>query len=112
MSGVTEIYVCRNGQKLKEGKLVLAHDVTNRDEAASDAERRCTADSSIERIAYYALSPDGNFRNLFTYTNPNVRAKPAPAKTIASSRRKKTPAAKKPAKKSLIERVMAVFRGG
>ncbi len=75
MSGVTEIYICKNGQALKEGKLELSHSIEDRDAAEADALRRCKIDGAIERIAYYVVSESGSFRNIFTYTNPNAGKK-------------------------------------
>ncbi|MSO92571.1 MAG: hypothetical protein EXQ86_04125 [Rhodospirillales bacterium] len=75
MSAVTEIYVCKNGQALKEGRLELSHTIADRDAAEGDAIMRCKIDGAIERIAYYAVSESGSFRNIFTYRNPNASRK-------------------------------------
>lgn len=75
MSDTTEVYVCYEGQALKEGKLEYSYDIHDKEAAQSDAERRCQRDPTIHRIAYYAVDASGRFRNFCTYSNPN----PAPA---------------------------------
>ena len=107
---VTEIYICTEGQALKEGRLELSHDISHRDEAESDAIRRCGIDKSIHKVAYYALDESGGFRLIFTYTNPHPVSKgPKPKKTAAPppGRKKKSLKAKKP--KSLVQKIAAVF---
>jgi hypothetical protein len=86
----TEIYSCRDGQSLKEGKLDYNASITTKDEAQADAVRRCQRDPSLRKIAYYKVSPDGEFRVFYSYTNPNCKAagSAAPAKP--------RPAVKKP----------------
>ena len=86
----TEIYSCKEGQSLKQGKLDYNASITTKDEAASDALRRIQRDPSLRKIAYYKVSPDGEFRVFYSYTNPNV--KPAGSAAPAKPR----PAAKKP----------------
>lgn len=105
MSGATEIYVCRPGQALKQGKLEYSSDISTRDEAASDAQRRCAADSGIARIAYYAVDGSGRFRNFFTYENPRA-GKPQPRQSRAASGTAKVAKRRAP---SLLARVRAVF---
>lgn len=78
---VTEIYSCKDGQKLKEGKLDLSQDITTKEQAEGDARRRCKLDPSIRRVAYYAVTEDGRFRNFFTYTS--AAATPAAQKVMA-----------------------------
>ncbi|HMA52191.1 MAG TPA: hypothetical protein VKP60_20675 [Magnetospirillaceae bacterium] len=85
----TEIYSCKEGQSLKQGKLDYNASITTKDEAASDALRRCQRDPTLKKIAYYKVSPDGEFRVFYSYTNPNCKpagsagaagpAKPRPA---------------------------------
>ena len=74
----TEIYSCKDGQSLKEGKLDYDSSVTTKEDAQSDALRRCQRDQTLKKIAYYKVSPDGEFRVFYSYTNPNC--KPAGAK--------------------------------
>ncbi len=74
MSTVTEIYICQPGQALKEGELVISHDVTDRKQAQGDAVARCRFDKGIARIIYYAIREDGDFRTIYSYENPNAKA--------------------------------------
>lgn len=83
MSGVTEIYICEPGQKLKEGELVISHDVETREQAQIDAKTRCHFDRSIARIVYYAIRPDGEFKTIYSYENPNARAQKSPRPLVA-----------------------------
>ena len=69
MSGNTEIYVCKPGQALKEGR-VEKSDIQTKDEARSDAERRFKHDKSIGKIAYYDVQDDGTFKSIFSMENP------------------------------------------
>ncbi|OAN51434.1 hypothetical protein A6A04_16075 [Paramagnetospirillum marisnigri] len=93
----TEVYSCRDGQELKQGKLDYC-DIEDRGEAEDDAKRRCKLDPSIKKVAYYKVAPDGEFRMFYSYTNPNC--KPAPKPQIAAGPTlKKKPPAKKPAPK-------------
>jgi len=107
MSGVTEIYVCKNGQALKEGRLELSHSIDGRDDAEADAIRRCKIDGAIERIAYYAIGESGGFRNIFTYTNPNAGQK-KPVRKTAVREPKRTIQKKKP-EQSWLTRLVATF---
>lgn len=98
MPDVVEIYICKPGQKLEEGQLVVSHDISDKDAAKMDAEKRCKFSPSIDRIAYYAITESGDFRSYFSYKNPNVEAKKP--KTVSAGTPKKRKRKKKPAKKS------------
>jgi len=69
----TEIYSCKDGQSLKEGKLDYDASITTKEQAQSDALRRCQRDPTLKKIAYYKVSPDGEFRVFYSYTNPNCK---------------------------------------
>lgn len=109
MSGATEIYICKPGQEIKQGKLEYSA-IANREEATADAERRARADPSIGLIAYYAVGEDGSFRSLYTYENKqSARARrqrsiksrdPLPSGGRRQASRKK---------KSLIDRIREAF---
>ena len=108
---VTEIYICKEGQALTEGRLEMNHDITHRDHAQSDAIRRCGIDRSIHKVAYYAISESGDFRVIFTYTNPNpVSAERRPKNTAAPPPRRKKKAAKAAKPKTLVEKIAAALR--
>lgn len=72
MSDVVEIYICKPGQKIEEGQMVMSHDIDGKEAAQEDAEKRCKIIPSIARIVYYDVS-GGGFRVLYSYTNPNVK---------------------------------------
>ncbi len=110
MSGATEIYICKPGQEIKEGKLEYSSTVTSRTDAMADSTRRCNVDPSIGMIVYYAVSEDGSFKTLFSYENPKARKvtkrrvpKGAVTRLPGSARKKQ------PQKASLFDRVRAVF---
>lgn len=91
----TEVYICKAGQALKEGKVVYA-DVDNRNEAVADATERCKFDSSIAKIAYYTVSEEGDFRCIYTHQGDASDAKQAKEKPdIAKRKAKKKPIKKK-----------------
>jgi hypothetical protein len=97
MSDVTEIYICKDGQKLKDGKLEYSGQVENKDQAEADAKRRCAQDATIAKIAYYKVSPTGKFANFFVYDNPEAerrkRRSAAEAARAARPRAQKAPKA-------------------
>ena len=72
----TEVYSAKPGQKLKEGRLDYAPHIETKEQAEADAKRRCQADPTLAKVAYYLVSEDGRFRMLHSYTNPNPGAKP------------------------------------
>ena len=107
MSGATEIYICRPGQSLKEGRVEYGS-METRNEAESDAERRLKTDPSIAKIAYYAVKPNGDFRCIFTKNNPNAASvKPKRLAMDDVGPRKRRPP--RPVKKSLMRRILALF---
>ena len=87
----TEIYICREGQELKQGKLEYSHDIDDRESAEADAKRRCKLDRSIKKVAYYKVAADGEFRMFSSYTNPDC--KPAPTAPPTRSGGGKAPVA-------------------
>lgn len=111
MSDITEIYICKDGQSLNEGKLEISHSVETRDDAESDAIQRCRFDPSVAKIGYYAMSDDGSFRNFYTYRNPNPaaqRRKSAVLGTPPPDRAKRRKAARPPP--SLWRRIVGFFQ--
>ncbi|MGB1027015.1 MAG: hypothetical protein ACPGYL_10705, partial [Rhodospirillaceae bacterium] len=73
----TEIYLCRPGQALKEGRMVYG-DIADKAEAQSDAEQRVRFDGGIAKVAYYHVRDDGSFKLIYTYTNPKAGQAPKP----------------------------------
>lgn len=108
MSGSTEIYICRPGQALTDGRVEYG-DISTKAEAEADATERLRYDPSIGKIAYYAMSPNGDFKCILTKQNPKTaqtRAKPPAG--IAT--RPTKPRAKKIAKPTLMRRVLSLFQ--
>ena len=114
MAAITEIYLCKDGQKLREGKLELSQTITTKQEAEKDARARCESDSWVKKIAYYSVSDSGDFKLFYSYTNDKAVKRKAPPKRIAGAsarlptKPRKPPVAKKP--DSLIKKVISVFK--
>lgn len=102
---VTEIYSCQDGQDLREGRLDYSSDIVDREAADADAKRRCKADPTLRKVAYYAVREDGGFRMIHAYTNPHWRpaAKPRPRGGGAPLHRPR--AAAKPTPPGLLARI-------
>lgn len=88
MTATTEIYLCKAGQTLDQGRVEYSDSIDNRADAEADAIQRCKWDRKLAKVAYYALGDDGDFRIIFTYINPNPdtgegRKKPRKAKKKA-----------------------------
>lgn len=75
MSDVTEIYICKEGQRLEDGDLFVSHDIDSREQAEQDAFRICRKSSSIHRVAYYKFNEAGDHKLFYGYTNPKVGQK-------------------------------------
>jgi hypothetical protein len=99
----TEVYSCKEGQALKAGKLDYAPHITDKEQAAADALRRCQRDPSFKKIVYYKVSPDGDFRLFYSYANPNCKPAAKPISTAGKMR--PTPKKKTPEKLGLIARI-------
>ena len=105
MPDVVEIYICKPGQELKEGQLVVSNDIDTRDDARADAEGRCAGKPGVARVAYYAISDNGDFKSFFSYTNPNADAAPTSGAPTPRKKSKK----KKPVKMGFGARVKDFF---
>ena len=99
----TEIYSCKEGQQLKQGKLDYSSDVTTKEEAEADAKRRCQRDPTLKKIAYYKVAPDGEFRSFYSYTNPNC--KPAAGSAAATAAAKRPTPKKPPPPQTLLGKI-------
>ena len=75
MAGATEIYICKPGQAIKEGRVEYSS-IETRAEAEADAARRVRIDPTIAKIAYYAVKEDGGFRSLYSFDNPHAPKAP------------------------------------
>ncbi|EME68475.1 hypothetical protein H261_18260 [Paramagnetospirillum caucaseum] len=101
----TEIYSCREGQELKQGKLDYS-DIEDRETAEIDAKRRCKLDPTIKKVAYYKVAADGEFRMFFSYTNPHCRPAPkAKPAGVPLPPRKPAPVKKAEPKPGLLARL-------
>ncbi|MBC8267172.1 MAG: hypothetical protein H8E36_00290 [Rhodospirillaceae bacterium] len=103
MADTTEIYLCRAGQDLKQGKVEYSDSITNKADAEADAIQRCKWNKKLAKIAYYAVNTEGDFRIILTYNNPNIgNDEPEKPKKVK----------KKPVKKpSLVKRVIRAVTG-
>ena len=83
----------------------------SRNDAASDARRRCRSDPSIAKIAYYAVNEDGGFRSLYSYDNPDA-AKSASARKRVGGVGTVTAVRRAPqGKPSLMNKIRGMFEG-
>jgi len=102
---VTEIYSCKPGQAMKEGQVDYSDSVDDKDAAEYDAKLRIEANPSFEKIAYYKINDNGDFRIFYTYKNPDVKmptkAKRRPTGGAAPKKRRK-----KKKKLTLIQKIM------
>ena len=71
MAGSTEIYICKPGQALTDGRVEYG-DMTTKAEAENDAIERIRCDSSIGKIAYYVIRPNDEFKCILTKQNPDA----------------------------------------
>ena len=106
MPDVVEIYICKPGQELKQGQLVVSNDIETREDAEADAKSRCAGNRGIERIAYYEIKDDGDFRSFFSYKNPNAEAAPGASSATGAKKKKRK---KPPAKMKLGARIKDFF---
>ena len=52
MTESTEIYICRNGDSIRDGNLYYSQEIVTRLHAERDARELCLQDRSINRVAY------------------------------------------------------------
>ena len=109
MSGITEIYISKFGERLEDGALQTTEDIQNRNQAERDAQQMCQRDPTIDKIAYYSVRDDGKNHHLLTYTNPsnpyrNSIAEPGTTDDVPLGIRLKQPAAP-----SLWRRILSLF---
>ena len=109
MSGITEIYISKFGERLEDGALQTTEDIQNRDQAERDAQEMCRRDPTIDKIAYYSVRDDGNNRHLLTYTNPSnpLRNRAMPPDDTDDARAGIR--LKQPATPSLWRRILSLF---
>lgn len=83
MAGATEIYICKEDERLEDSSLEYSNMIHDREEAEADARALCRHDPRIRKIAYYAVSEKGPFRRLLTFENPNFVPKPSKQTPVA-----------------------------
>jgi len=79
VSNVVEIYICNEGQDLRQGRLETSQEIANRTDAEADAQYRCSEDNAIQKIAYYSLTDEGDAKKLLIYENPHFSGATAKA---------------------------------
>ena len=104
---VTEIYSCKPGQAMKEGQVDYSDYIDDKDAAEYDAKLRVEANPSFEKIAYYKINDNGDFRIFYTYKNPNVKV-PTQAKRRPTGGGKNIPKKnrKKPKNLTLTQKIL------
>ena len=115
MSETTEIYICKPGQSIRNGRLEYSSHINDKAQAEQDARERCRLDKKIGKIAYYRVTDEGDFKVFYSYTNPDAKGpvlretRPAPKAPPAKTGGKKKPAAA-PKKKGALGRIGEFFR--
>ena len=69
MSNAVEIYVCLEGQALKEGKVEYSQTIQDKYQAENDAKERVRRNPMIHKIAYYKINDEGDFKIFYSFTN-------------------------------------------
>ncbi len=59
MAGTTEIYICKRGQAIKQGRLEISHDINTKQDAQADARRKCDMDKRVHKVFYYKITDEG-----------------------------------------------------
>ncbi|MCW9032656.1 MAG: hypothetical protein OQK35_06980 [Alphaproteobacteria bacterium] len=103
MIEVVEIYICKKGQNVKDGQMVVTDSIANKIQAQSDAVSRCKTDSSINRVVYYDIT-NGGQKVFYSHNLSEERVAKKPKKETISRtpRKKKTP----PKKKGFWEKIL------
>ncbi len=109
MSGITEIYVCKLGERLEDGTLQTTVDIRSREQAERDAREMCERDPTIGKIAYYSVREDGNNRHLLTYTNPGNVLRTLREPPAAKNHSRPTFRLRKPARPTIWRRFVSLF---
>jgi hypothetical protein len=105
-----EIYLCKPGQPLKEGRMVTAADIDSKAEAEADALAQVRRDPSLGKIAYYKIAASGDFKLFYTYTNPKAGKAPPPRGAGGVEKARTSPPTQKPPP-GMWARLKALFGG-
>ena len=103
MPEVVEIYICKKGQNVKDGLMVVTDEIANKIQAQSDASSRCRGDASIDRIVYYDVTGGGQkviYSHNLSEEKPVKKSKPEARDRVP--RKKKAP----PKKKGFWEKIL------
>ncbi len=106
MAELTEIYIWR--QSLKQGRLEISHDINTKQEALSDAKRKCEMDKRVHKVAYYKINEEGDQRIFCSYTNPRGEALIGETKDEAPKKKKR----KKKPKPTLMSKIKSAIKLG
>ena len=101
MSNAVEIYICKKGQALKEGKVEYSQAIYDKYGAEDDAKARIQRSPSIHKIAYYKINDEGDFRIFYSFTNKDLNELPS-----ESDEQTKKPKRKKPQKRSFWQKLL------
>lgn len=96
MSNSVEIYICKKGQALKEGKIEYSQTIYDKYGAEDDAKARLQRNPSIYKVAYYKINDEGDFR-IFLFLHQQE-----PARATERERRTKEKTEKKKAAKAIF----------
>jgi len=106
MSDAVEIYICLEGQALKEGRVEYSQSIADKYAAERDAAERVRRNPLIYKIAYYRVNDEGDFRIFYSFTNKSLHA----AQSVIEEHSAK-PKRGKPPKLSFLERLFGVGSG-
>lgn len=106
MSDAVEIYVCLEGQALKEGKVEYSQSIYDKYGAEQDAKDRVKRNPLIAKVAYYRVNDEGDFRIFYSFTNKELRT----GQTIIQKHDRK-PKRKKARKRTFWEKLFGIGGG-
>lgn len=106
MSDAVEIYVCLEGQALKEGKVEYSQSIYDKYGAEQDAKARVKRNPLIHKVAYYRVNDEGDFRIFYSFTNKDMHA---PQSVLQEYNKK--PKRQKPRKRTFMEKLFGVGSG-
>ncbi|OEJ67707.1 hypothetical protein [Magnetovibrio blakemorei] len=106
MSDAVEIYVCFEGQALKDGKVEYSQSIGDKYSAERDAKDRVKRNPLIHKIAYYKINDEGDFRIFYSFTNKDLHN----PQTVIQEHSTK-PKLKKPPKRTFLEKLFGVGSG-
>jgi hypothetical protein len=109
MSSGTEIYVCKPGQKLEQGRMEFVPETMDRARAEADARERFARDDHVAKVGYYAINDEGDSKPIYTAESPTIGdagASQLKQGTSTGGKGKAAPKAKKAARRTLLSRLL------